>query len=189
MATKKAVETRAAIRLIAPGPVALVSTSYRDQPNLMTAGWLQPLSLEPTLIGVAVQPSRLTHEFMTKSETFAINIPNIDLIAAAHLCGMVSGREKDKWAAAKLEPTEAAEIEAPLVAGCVGHIECLVTDRITLGDHDLFIGQVVAASAAEEAFGVIWDVTTEAGQLLHHLGGDRYAGLSKPYQAKLPAEG
>ena len=174
--------------MIAPGPVTLISTSYHDQPNIMTAGWLQPLSLDLTLIGVAVQPSRLTHEFMTKSEAFVVNIPNVDLMSAVHLCGMVSGREKDKWAAAKLEPAEASVVEAPIVAECVGHIECEVVDRVSWGDHDLFIGRVIAASADEEAFKVIWDVTTEAGQLLHHLGGDRYAGLSKPYQAKLPSE-
>jgi flavin reductase (DIM6/NTAB) family NADH-FMN oxidoreductase RutF len=188
LATKKSVEPRASIRMIAPGPVTLISTSYHDQPNVMTAGWLQPLSLDPTMIGAAVQPSRLTHEFMTKSETFVINIPNVDLISAVHLCGMVSGREKDKWAAAKLEPAEASVVEAPLVAECVGHIECEVVDRVSFGDHDLFIGRVVAASADDEAFKVIWDVTTEAGQLLNHLGGDCYAGLSKPYQAKLPTE-
>jgi flavin reductase (DIM6/NTAB) family NADH-FMN oxidoreductase RutF len=184
MAGKKTVEPRWAIRMIAPGPVALISTSYHDQPNIMTAGWLQPLSLDPTLIGVAVQPSRLTHEFMTKSEAFAINIPNIDLIAAVHLCGVTSGREKDKWTAAKLEPADAAIIDAPLVAECVGHIECAVHDRVSWGDHDLFIGRVLAASADEEAFTAMWDVTSDAGRLLHHLGADWYAGLGTPYQAQ-----
>lgn len=183
MSKKKDVELRSALRMIAPGPVTLVTTSYHDQPNVMTASWLQPLSLDPTLIGVAVRPSRLTHEFMMKSEAFAINIPNADLISAVNLCGLISGREKDKWAAASLNPTEASIVEAPLVAECVGHIECGVIDRVSWGDHDLFVGRVLAASADDEAFGVIWDVTSEAGQLLHHLGGDRYAGLCKPYQA------
>src|SRR5215210_3880238 len=100
--------------MLAPGPVALVSTIYRDQPNLMTAAWLLPLSLDPVLIGVAIQPARLTHEFASKSDAFALNIPNADLISAVHLCGMVSGRESDKFEAAGLTSLEAAQIEAPL---------------------------------------------------------------------------
>jgi flavin reductase (DIM6/NTAB) family NADH-FMN oxidoreductase RutF len=175
--------------MIAPGPVTLLSTMYRDQPNVMTAGWFLPLSLEPTLIGVAVQPSRLTHEFITKTEQFAINIPTVDLLSAVHLCGMTSGREGDKFVAASLTPTEASEIEAPLVSECVAHVECGVVERVTFGDHDLFIGRVLAVSAVEEAFNETWQVEIDAGQLLHHLGGDRYAGLSKAYRASLdPAE-
>ena len=188
MSKKKEVAPRDAIRMIAPGPVTLISTSYHDQPNLMTASWLLPLSLSPVLIGVAVQPSRLTHEFMTKSEGFVINIANLDLLTAVHLCGSISGREKDKWAAAKLNPVESAMVEAPSVVECIGHIECGVIDRVSWGDHDLFVAHILAASADDEAFSQTWDVTSEAGRLLHHLGGDRYAGLGKQYQAARPEE-
>jgi flavin reductase (DIM6/NTAB) family NADH-FMN oxidoreductase RutF len=74
------------------------------------------------------------------------------------------------------------------VAECVGHIECELFDRVTMGDHDLFIGQVLAVTADDEAFGGIWNVEDDAGQLLHHLGADRYAGLAKSYRAALPEE-
>jgi flavin reductase (DIM6/NTAB) family NADH-FMN oxidoreductase RutF len=183
MTEKSALELRDTMRLLAPGAVTLVSTMYRDQPNVMTAGWLLPLSLEPTFLGVAVQPGRLSHEFITKTEQFALNFPNIDLIAAVHRCGMKSGRDEDKFEAANLTPEDATTIEAPLIAECVGHIECGVVDRLTLGDHDLFVGRVLVVSAVEEAFHQIWQVETDAGQLLHHLGGDRYAGMSRPYRA------
>lgn len=186
MADKKAVEIRDALRLIAPGPVTLVSTMYRDQPNVMTAAWLLPLSLDPVLIGVAINPTRLTHEFIMKTDVFAVNIPNIDLLSAVHFCGMKSGQEGDKFAAAKLTPVEAGEIEAPLVQECVAHIECGMHDRMTIGDHDLFVGRVLAVNADEQAFNKIWDVTTDPGQLLHHLGGDRYAGLARAYKASMP---
>ncbi|MDQ3044449.1 MAG: flavin reductase family protein [Chloroflexota bacterium] len=181
MAVKRQLNPKDVIRLVAPGPVTLVSASYRDHPNLMTAGWLLPLSLDPTLIGVAIHPTRLTHEFITKTEQFAINIPTADLMTAVHTCGVLSGREGDKFALAGLTPGEAHEIEAPLVAECVAHIECGVMDRRSWGDHDLFIGQVLNVLALDEAFEGVWDVEVEAGQLLHHLGADRYAGLGRAY--------
>ena len=188
MVEKTSLELRDAVRLIAPGPVVLVTTMYRDQPNVMTAGWLLPLSLNPTLVGVAIQPGRLTHEFVSKTESFAINAPNVDLMGAVHLCGMRSGRDGDKWVTANLTPADASEIEAPLVAECVAHIERSVTERVTFGDHDLFVGQVLAVSAAAEAFQTVWDVAVDAGRLLHHLGGDRYAGLGRAYRATLPED-
>ena len=187
MATKRELETRDGLRLLAPGPLALVTTMYRDQPNVMTAGWLLPLSFDPVLIGVAIHPGRLTHEFATKSEVFALNIPNVDLISAVHACGMTSGREGDKWDATGLTPAEAVEIEAPLVAECVAHIECGLMDRRMWGDHDLFVGRVLAVQADDEAFQGSWQIEEDAGRLLHHLGADRYAGLGKPY--RMLAEG
>ena len=174
--------------MLAPGPIGLITSMYRDHPNVMTAAWMLPISLEPTLVGVAVQPSRMTHEFLTKTGYFAINIPTVDLISAVHLCGMHSGRDEDKFTAANLNAEVAAEIDAPLVSECVGHIECEVFDRLTLGDHDLFVGEVLSVSANDEAFAGMWDVQTEAGQLLHHLGADQYAGLAKAYRATLPED-
>jgi flavin reductase (DIM6/NTAB) family NADH-FMN oxidoreductase RutF len=168
--------------------VTLVSTMYRDQPNLMTAAWLLPLSLDPVRIGVAVHPTRLTHEFISKSEWFAINIPNVDLITAVHTCGLRSGRENDKFDLTGLTPADAQEIEVPLVAECVAHIECGVAERLTLGDHDLFVGSVLAVSALDEAFNGFWDISGDAGRLLHHLGADRYAGLGRAYKAAPPEE-
>jgi flavin reductase (DIM6/NTAB) family NADH-FMN oxidoreductase RutF len=186
MGTKIYRQSRDALRMLAPGPLALVTTMYHDQPNVMAAAWMQPLSLSPLLFSIAVQPSRLTYEFMSKTEVFALNFPTIDLLAAVHLCGMVSGNEQDKFEASKLTPELGVATEAPLIAECVAHIECEVRDRVTIGDHDLFVAMPLRVTADEEAFDGVWRVDNDAGRMLHHLGADRYAGLGKAYQAALP---
>ena len=188
MGTKIYRQSRDALRMLAPGPVALVTTMYHDQPNIMTAAWMQPLSLSPLLISIAVQPSRLTYEFMTKTEVFTLNIPTVDLLSAVHLCGMISGNEKDKFEATGLTPELGVATEAPLIAECVAHIECEVRDRVSIGDHDLFVALPLRVTADDEAFDGIWKVDTDAGRILHHLGADRYAGLGKAYQATLPED-
>jgi flavin reductase (DIM6/NTAB) family NADH-FMN oxidoreductase RutF len=185
MAVKRSLEAREALRLLVPGPVGLLSTIYRDQPNVMAASWMLPMSFDPVYLGVAIHPSRLTHEFVTKSESFALNIPPADLMSAVHMVGTRSGRESDKFAASGLTPAEATEVEAPLIAECMGHIECGLVDRHSFGDHDLFIGRVLQVHALDEAFEGVWNVEDEAGQLLHHLGGDRYAGLGRAYRVEL----
>jgi flavin reductase (DIM6/NTAB) family NADH-FMN oxidoreductase RutF len=188
MGTKIYRQSRDALRMLAPGPVALVTTMYHDQPNIMTAAWMQPLSLSPLLISIAVQPSRLTYEFMTKTEVFTLNIPTVDLLSAVHLCGMISGNEKDKFEATGLTPELGVATEAPLIAECVAHIECEVRDRVSIGDHDLFVALPLRVTADDEAFDGIWKVDVDAGRILHHLGADRYAGLGKAYQATLPED-
>ncbi|HUG14856.1 MAG TPA: flavin reductase family protein [Thermomicrobiales bacterium] len=188
MATKLAREPRDATRLLEPGPLALVTSRFRSADNVMTAAWLMPVSLDPPLVALAIHPGRLTHEYVSRSEFFALNIPNADLLSAAHYCGMESGRSGDKFSAAGLTPVDALELDAPLIDECVAHIECGVVGRATFGDHDLFIGAPLAVSALDEAFDDRWLVETDAGRLLHHLRADYYAALSRPYQATLRDE-
>jgi flavin reductase (DIM6/NTAB) family NADH-FMN oxidoreductase RutF len=181
--TKRALDLRQAHRLLSPGPVTLLSSQYRGQPNLMAVAWAAPISLDPPLVGVAIHPTRLTHEFVSKSEQFALNVPHLEIITATHRCGMFSGRDSDKFVAAGLTMEPATEIEPPLVSECVGHLECGVIERVRLGDHDFFVGQVLALSAEEEAFDGFWKTDEEGGHILHHLGADRYAALAKSYRA------
>jgi len=177
---------RDALRMIVPGPVVLVSSMSKGQPNVMTAAWLAAQSLSPTLISVAIHPDRLTHQFVSATEEFVINIPVMDSLSVVHQAGLVSGRDADKFAALGLEPAESAIVEPPRVAGCAGYIECRVQDRISAGDHDLFIAEVVAAAADDESFDGHWHVEIDAGRLLHHLGADRYAGLANQYRVAPP---
>ncbi|HEX3723033.1 MAG TPA: flavin reductase family protein [Nitrolancea sp.] len=187
MATKRQLDPRLAARLLQPAPLALITSFYRTQPNVMTAAWLMPVGTSPMLVGVAVHPARLTHEFVSRSELFAINIPTIELLTAVHRCGVESGRDRDKFLTARLNTMDANEIDVPLVEECVAHIECGVVQRISLTDHDLFIGEVLAASAVEELFTDRWTVQPDS-ELLHHIGSDEYATMANMYRARLDPE-
>jgi flavin reductase (DIM6/NTAB) family NADH-FMN oxidoreductase RutF len=187
MATKQPLDRRMAARLLQPGPLALLTSFYRAQPNVMTVAWLMPLGTNPMLVGVAIHPARLTHEFVSRSELFAINIPTIDLLTAVHRCGVESGRDRDKFEYTRLTATDAIEIDVPLLQECVAHIECGVVQRISLTDHNLFIGEVLAVSADIELFTDRWRVEPDA-ELLHHIGGDEYSVMGRTYHARLDAE-
>lgn len=181
-------EPRDATRLLEPGPLALITSRFRSADNVMTAAWMMPASLEPPLVIVGIHPGRLTHEYVSKSEFLAINIPTAELLTAVHRCGMESGRDRDKLEAAGLTPIDALELELPLVAECVAHVECGVVGRASFGDHDLFVCQPLVVTADDEAFSDRWLVETDAGQVLHHLRADYYATLSRPYQARIADE-
>lgn len=188
MAEKVILEPVAAVRLLQPGPVGLLTSQHRADTNVMTVAWMMALSLDPPRIAVALHPDRLSHEYVSRSEFFALNIPTMDLLAAVHRCGIESGRDGDKFVASRLTPIDANELDLPLVEECVAHIECGVVERASFGDHDLFIGEPLAVAALDEAFKERWLVDGDAGQLIHHLRADYYAGLSKSYQARVDDE-
>jgi flavin reductase (DIM6/NTAB) family NADH-FMN oxidoreductase RutF len=187
MGSKLPRERRHAARLLEPGPVVLVTAQFRSQPNVMTAAWVMPLSLDPPRVVVAIHPSRFTHELVTRGELFVLNLPTLRLLDAVHRCGIISGRDLDKFAHARLHLADALEIDVPVIEECVAHIECGLAERLSLGDHDLFVGEVVAVSADEELFTDRWQVSDEV-PLIHHIAVDAYAGLSKPYHVT-PASG
>lgn len=171
-----------ALRMLQPGPLALVTSRFRSADNVMTAAWMMPMSMDPPLIAIAVHPGRHTHMQITRSEYFALNIPTAELLNAVHTCGMISGRDEDKFKRARLTPTDAAVLELPLVAECVAHIECGLVQRASIGDHDLFIGSPLAVSAIDTAFNERWLIEVDEGQVLHHLRADGYASLTRPYR-------
>lgn len=185
MAEKVILEPVAAVRLLQPGPVGLLTSQYRADTNIMTVAWMMALSLDPPRIAVAIYPGRMSHEYVSRSEFFALNIPTMDLLGAVHRCGVETGRNGDKFVASGLTPIDANLLDLPLVEECVAHIECGVVERATFGDHDLFIAEPLTVAALDEAFQERWLVDNDAGQLIHHLRADYYAGLSKSYQARV----
>ncbi len=69
-----------------------------------------------------------------------------------NVCGTVSGKEVDKFKESNIIPVAGQKVDAPLIDECVGHIECRVVNQYNIGDHILFVGKVVAASARIEGF-------------------------------------
>ena len=174
-----------ASRLLNGGPVALLTTRWRDKTNVMPVIWHTPLSRVPPLIGVVVHPGRYTHDMIRFSESFALNFPARDLLNHAHYFGSVSGEEVGKLENARLPTFRASKIEAPLIEHCVAWVECGLEDTHRIGDHTLFIGRVLVVQADDEAFDETWLVDDPDHKPLHYLGGDRYAVLAERLQAVL----
>jgi flavin reductase (DIM6/NTAB) family NADH-FMN oxidoreductase RutF len=144
-----------------------------------------PLSIDPPFVGVAIHPSRHTHDMIRFSEEFALNIPSRRLLNHTQYFGVISGREIQKIEAAKIPTFRARKVDAPLLEGCVGYIECGLEDALRLGDHTLFVGRVVAVSAEKDAFDDTWLLEDDDDKPLHYLGLDYYAIMGNRLQAKL----
>ena len=173
-------------RLLGGGPAALVTTSWRGNTNVMPAVYLTPLSFDPPLIGLAVHRARHTHDMIKYSEEFALNLPTRELLHHCQYLGSLSGRDVNKLELTKLPTFRARHVDAPLLEGCVGYIECGVEDAYTTGDHTLFVGKVVAAQVEKEAFDETWLLADPDLKPLHYLGLNHYALLEQRLEARVP---
>lgn len=184
---RHSIDERDARRLLGGGPVALISTAWRGNHDVMPCVFITPLSIDPPLIGVAVHPSRHTHDMIKFSEEFAINIPTRELLHHVQYLGSVSGAELNKLELTRLPTFRARRVDAPLLEGCAGWIECGVHDAYAIGDHTLFVGKVAAASVEQDAFDETWLLNDPETKPLHYLGINRYAVLSDVLEARIPA--
>jgi flavin reductase (DIM6/NTAB) family NADH-FMN oxidoreductase RutF len=97
-----------------------------------------------------VRPTRFSYGLIQRYGDFVVNLPRADQVPTLEYCGSVSGRTEDKFAKAGLTATKSENVRAPLVAEFPVNIECKVKNRISLGSHDLFIGEVLAVHADPE---------------------------------------
>lgn len=137
------------LRLFYPTVPVVVTAKSGDKVNAMPAVWSTPLSFTPPLVAVSIAPERYTYRLIVESGYFALNWLDFRYVDAVVYLGEVSGRYKeDKVAAAGLTIVEGTKV--PVLSEAVGVVECRLKDRFEVGDHDLFVGECLAAYASED---------------------------------------
>jgi flavin reductase (DIM6/NTAB) family NADH-FMN oxidoreductase RutF len=135
-------------QMLSPTPVVLVGCAHRSLGlNVLTVAWTGVDCSAPPVVHVSIRPSRFSHRMIKESGCFTVNVPTRDILRQVDLCGVVSGREGDKFARSGLTPVKGSAVEAPIVAECPVNFECRVINAVPLGVHDMFIGEIVARRA------------------------------------------
>jgi flavin reductase (DIM6/NTAB) family NADH-FMN oxidoreductase RutF len=102
------------------------------------------------MINISVRPERHSYRMIEESGCFSVNIPGAGLAEQVDLCGILSGRDVDKFERSGLTAIRGSETPAPLVAECPVNIECRLTEVKELGVHHQFSGRIVAKHADPE---------------------------------------
>ncbi|MFO8149522.1 MAG: flavin reductase family protein [Trueperaceae bacterium] len=140
-----------------PGTVAVVTSSFSGERNVMSAGWHTALSAEPPLYGVALGRTRHTHELVRASGAFAVHFLPFERADAIAGVGSTSARDGlDKFARFGLTATTGTALDLPILRDAYLAYECRVTAVHETGDHDLFVGEVVAVHHRPEAYDERW---------------------------------
>ncbi|MEM2282932.1 MAG: flavin reductase family protein [Candidatus Hadarchaeales archaeon] len=167
---KVEVPGRRVYRLLYPRQVVLVTCMGERGPNIIPIAWSIPLSFEPPLVGISVSPKRYSHGLILRSKEFVINIPTQGLLKEVMETGSCSGEHVDKFSTCGLTAAPAKRVKAPIISECIAHIECRLREALELGDHTLFVGEVLAAYSDPAYFN--GESYTKEGDLLYQLAGE-----------------
>ena len=122
------------------------STDKGERRNGMTLNWVTQVSFEPKWIGIGVEREALTHELISSGGVFSlclvdredraivrkftkpveVDLAGHTLNGFAYLDGPITG--------------------APVLAQAAAYLECEVRQPVEIGNHTLFLGEIVNAA-------------------------------------------
>lgn len=134
-----------------PVPAVLVTTCNNDQDNIITLAWVGTVCSTPPQIGISIRPSRYSHGLLEDCKEFVVNIPSEDLLVKTDRAGILSGRDVNKFTQIGLSPLKATKVAPPLIEECPINMECKLVQKISLGSHDFFIGEIITMHVDDNA--------------------------------------
>ena len=132
--------------------VGLITSDGPHGQNIMACEWTHHISYSPGLIAVCIKPDDATHANIQKTKEFGINLCAADHTVLSSVAGGYSGEDHDKIGALKelgFEFYRAKKIKPLMVRGAAMNVECKLVKELSLGDHTMFIGEVVEASRVQ----------------------------------------
>jgi flavin reductase (DIM6/NTAB) family NADH-FMN oxidoreductase RutF len=118
-----------------------------------------PLSFKPPLVGVTISPEHETYKILTQAQAFALNWLDFRYAVKVGVLGETSSKDvKDKISSVGFTVSKGKSAGQPLIQEAEAALECRVRERHRTGSHELIVGDVMAAFAAE-SFRSYWDFT------------------------------
>ncbi|HPW90861.1 MAG: flavin reductase family protein [Verrucomicrobia bacterium] len=140
--------------LIYPAPVLVVGTYDKaGKPNVMTASWGGICSSQPPCVAVSLRKATYTYANLLEHQAFTLSIPSEKHVKEADYFGLMTGRNTNKFAAAKLTPVRSTLVDAPYVKEFPLVLECKLLHVVELGLHTQFVGEVIDAKAHASIIG------------------------------------
>ncbi len=135
---------------IYPIPAVMVSCGTMEKSNIITVAWTGILNTNPAMCYISVRPERYSHDMIKENGEFVINLTTEKLARATDWCGVISGRNRDKFKEMKLTKEKGNFVKAPLIKESPVSVECRVKEIIPLGSHDMFVAEVLSIDADEK---------------------------------------
>jgi len=138
--------------VLSPVPVVMVSCGdlLKAETNIVTIAWAGTICSDPSMLSISIRPSRYSHEIISRTGEFVVNLTTKKLAIAADKCGMKSGRDIDKFKDCGLTAVKANLLNTSLIKESPVNIECKVEEVKELGAHDMFIAKILCVQVDEE---------------------------------------
>jgi flavin reductase (DIM6/NTAB) family NADH-FMN oxidoreductase RutF len=121
--------------------VSIVTMQTEERQHGLTVSGFLSISPEPPLVLISIGQELTSDLLLQASGAYAINFLRDD---QAELSDRFAGRlgEVDRFAGLT---THTAATGAPILEDCAAWLDCRIVSSQVVGDHTLFIGEVVAA--------------------------------------------
>lgn len=137
--------------MLYPLPAVMISVGTMEgEKNIFTVSWAGTVCTNPPMVSISVRKSRHSYKMIEETGEFVINLTTKELAFATDYCGVVSGRDVDKFAKMNLTPVSGKVVKAPLIAESPVSIECVVKSKTELGTHDMFLAEVVSVTVDDK---------------------------------------
>lgn len=161
--------------LLAPVPPVIVTCGEGAERNLITIGWTGILNTRPPMTYIAVRPERHSYSIIRRTGEFVINLTDSSMARATDVCGMYTGKKRDKAAMAGLAFEESSVVKCPTVAESPLSLECKVERVIPLGSHHVFVARIVGVRAKEEFIDESGRLRLDRADLMAYAHGEYYS--------------
>lgn len=132
--------------MLYPIPAVMVSCGTMEKPNIITIAWAGTICSDPAMVSISIRKERYSYDIIKDTKEFTINLVTKELVRKADYCGVLSGREIDKFKETKLTARKGTRISTPSIEESPVNIECVVKQIIPLGSHDMFLAEVAGVT-------------------------------------------
>jgi flavin reductase (DIM6/NTAB) family NADH-FMN oxidoreductase RutF len=140
--------------IVYPTPVFVVGTYDKDgKPNVMTAAWGGICCSKPPCVAVSLRKATYTYGNIMDQQAFTINIPSQEHVKEADYFGLVSGKNRDKFADTGLTPVKSDRVNAPYGKEFPMVLECKVLHTFEIGLHTQFVAEIIDVKVDESSVG------------------------------------
>jgi len=122
------------------------STDKGEHRNGMTLNWATQVSSDPKWLGISVEREAVTHELITAGGVFALCIIDREDRAIVRKFTKPVDVDLAQRTLNGFEYFDGPKTSAPVLAKSVAYLECETRQTVDIGDHSLFLGEIVNAA-------------------------------------------
>ena len=125
-----------------PSGCAILTAGFGSQSTGVLVSWFQQASFDPPAVSVALRTTRPAAELVERSGRFLLNVMDANPTPMFKHFGRGFSMDEDAFEGLEVTPTP----YGTLLRSCIAHLGCRLTQKVNVGDHNLYIGTVEAAS-------------------------------------------
>lgn len=131
-------EIAGVIRALSTG-IYGIGVHHGGERRIFTASWVMPVSFDPVLIALSINPEHRSYRLLTESRAFSINVISKN---EAHLAAKLAAPGDRLQGLTWRDGVDGC----PLLEDAMAHLECRTFSETAAGDHQLIMGELIGGA-------------------------------------------